>query len=76
MSFVSPSIRSRITKLIFRNSVSRIPVLKESLWAISHLISDIEIQLCQPEEKIVQQGQEGDKFFLIERGECEVWVRT
>ncbi|XP_024537666.1 cAMP-dependent protein kinase regulatory subunit [Selaginella moellendorffii] len=39
------------------------------------VVDSVEEVKYNPNDIIIKQGDEGDKFFLIEIGECEVWLK-
>ncbi len=74
---LSPSLKFYVTKQIY------IPVIRqnkifgplENEQLSETLLSDIEQVSFQPEEDIVKQGDDADKFFLLSMGECQVLVK-
>jgi CRP-like cAMP-binding protein/Zn-dependent protease len=41
---------------------------------LSHVVTRLNRQTFRPGDVVIQQGAEGDRFYVIERGEAEVWV--
>lgn len=42
---------------------------------INLLFSKMELQMLDPEEVVIRQGQVANKLFFISKGECEVYVQ-
>ena len=73
---ISPSLRNKVTKYIFMDSVAANPIFQQgSQDLIDFIINDITTQLFFPEDNIIRQGQHGDILYLIAKGDCTVWVR-
>ena len=74
MQMISPSLRNKVTKFIFLDSIASNPILSGSQEVIDFLINDVSTFLYMPEDRIVSQGEQGDSLFLIAKGECSVSV--
>ena len=74
MAMISPSLRNKVTRHIFINAISNNPVLSGYLGIADFLVNDIFTNLHLPEDRIINQGEEGDCLFLIAQGDCQVWV--
>jgi len=40
------------------------------------MISHIELEMVQPENIVITQGEEAEYFYIIAKGECRSFVRN
>ena len=50
-------------------------MLKDKTDIVNLLIKDITPFLVAPEDNVVLEGTEGDYFYFIAEGTCQVWIR-
>jgi CRP-like cAMP-binding protein len=41
---------------------------------VNILFSKMELEMYDPEEHVIRQGEVADKIYFISKGEIEVWV--
>ena len=72
---ISPSLKKMVTKFIFEGALADNDVFSFSDKAISFLVEKIDLIMSQPEQVLINQGDEGKEMYIISKGECECWVK-
>ena len=73
---ISPSLRKKVTRHIFLDSINQNPIFSQDQEVFDFLINDVHIILFMPEDQIITQGQkEAEYMFFIAKGNCTVWVK-
>ncbi len=75
MKVISPSLRHIVTQHLFYNIINKIKVFEDIPEAIEFVVQNIEVQVYQPEEYIIKQGQKAQFIYFLAQGECEVLVK-
>jgi len=42
---------------------------------IEFFINSIELQLLDPEFPLINQGEDGEYFYIVKSGECQVFIK-
>ena len=76
LSLISPSLKERVIKHIFSTVLSETEMFKGRDLLIESLTRKLQTKTCQPEEIIINQGDDPDNLYFIARGGCNVYVRN
>lgn len=75
LSLVSPSIKERVIKEIFSDVLGKNKIFKNRDQLVDLVTRKLITKIYQPEEIIINQGEDGDKIFFISNGGSNVYVR-
>ena len=75
LKMISPSIRESVVKHIFHDFLQENSAFKDNEDLIDSLTRKLDVQIYQPEDHLVSQGEEPEKLFFISNGQCRVYVR-
>ena len=73
LSMLSPSFRVEVIRLIVQDSMMKNPVFS-NIKTLDSILNNLSLLLFTPEETIIKQGDEADKFYICVKGQCEVYV--
>lgn len=76
MSIVSPSIKEKVIKEIFEDVLSKNKIFKGRDNLVDSVSRKLVTKIFQPEEIILNQGEDGDKIYFIASGGSNVYVRN
>ena len=68
LSYVSPSIKEKVIKHIFSQVLREGEIFKSNDSLIDSLTRKLITKIYQPEEHIINQGEEGSQVYFIARG--------
>ena len=66
---LSPSLKQKVTRYIFYDSILKNPVFQGQKEVLRILLSDLNIKLFLPEDKIIRQAEVPQSMYFIARGE-------
>ena len=76
LSYVSPSIKEKVIKHIFSQVLREGEIFKSNDSLIDSLTRKLITKIYQPEEHIINQGEEGSQVYFIARGGWNVYIRN
>lgn len=76
LELISPSLKERVIKHIFSEVLKEGEIFKGRAQLIDSLTRKLVTKIYQPEEHIVNQGEDGDKLYFIAKGGCHVYIRN
>lgn len=71
---ISPALKSEVVNFIFSSAIKHNPIWKQQPAFQQILIYNIKMQMKQPEVTCVNQGELSTDFYIIARGECNIYV--
>jgi CRP-like cAMP-binding protein len=74
MQLIPPTLQTAVGEVIYREIATACPVLKKHPDMFRPLIQKLRIKFVPPETKLISQGEDGDLFFYLVKGLCEVEV--
>jgi CRP-like cAMP-binding protein len=74
MQLIPPTLQTAVGEVIYREIATACPVLKKHPDMFRPLIQKLRIKFVPPETKLISQGEDGNLFFYLVKGLCEVEV--
>ena len=71
---LSLNIRESVTDHIFKNSFQKNDLFKKE-EIIENFINNLCPFILQPDEYVIEQGEQGTHFYFIAEGSCNVIVK-
>ena len=76
IGLISPSLKEKVIKEIFSDVLSKNKIFKGHDQLIDSLTRKLQTKIYQPEEHIINQGEDADKIYFISNGGAIVYVRN
>lgn len=72
---ISPTLKSQVIQFIFYQESLRCDIFEKNGPLIDFFINSLQLQLLDPEYPLINQGEEGDNFYIVKNGECMVFIK-
>lgn len=72
---ISPALKDEVCRHIFAVALRENPLLQYCKSFNEKIIKNIKLVNCLPEEVLIQQDDPMGDWFLISKGDCEVYVK-
>lgn len=74
LQMISPSLRQKVLRHIFKEILEKNPVFGKNKYLIDFVIKRLYTNIFLPEFSVCTQGEKGDSMYFISKGECNVTV--
>ena len=71
---LSPSLKQEVRSKIFARVIRLNPVIANRSKLADFILMRLTNSYCQPEKKIIIQGDKAESMYFVASGSCEVWV--
>jgi hypothetical protein len=74
LEMISPSLRHRVLKHMFSDTLITNQVFNRNLEMVEFVSKRFESLIVLPEYMVIQQGEQGNDLYAVAKGECSVLV--